>query len=119
MGVVYLAYDPQLDRQVALKVIATRLSEDPDLRRRFLEEGRLAARIDHPHIVPVYEAGEDGGVLYLAMQFIDGSDLRGILLREGPMPAERVTGIVDHVASALDAAHARGLVHSDVNTGNV
>jgi YVTN family beta-propeller protein len=119
MGVVYRANDLSLERPVALKLVAPELAEDELFRRRFLKEPRLAASLDHPNVVPIYEAGEHDGQLYLAMRFVDGSDMRTLLRREGGLPAERALDILAQVASALDAAHRRGLVHRDVKPANV
>ena len=119
MGVVYRATDLSLERPVALKLIAPELAEDEHFRRRFLEEPRLAASLDHPDVVPIYEAGEHDGQLYLAMRFVEGSDMRTLLRGEGGLPLERAMAILAQVASALDAAHRRGLVHRDVKPANV
>ena len=118
MGVVYLAEQVRLERQVALKVIAPELAADEAFRTRFERESRLAASIDHPNVVPVYEAGEADGLLYIAMRYVRGTDLKA-LLAEGPLDPRRATGIVSQVAAALDAAHASGLVHRDIKPGNV
>jgi YVTN family beta-propeller protein len=118
MGVVYRAYDLALERPVALKILAPELAEDEHFRERFLTESRLAASIDHPNIIPVYDAGEVAGELYIAMRYVDGSDLKK-LLADGPLPAERAIAVVSHVAGALDAAHERGLVHRDIKPSNV
>ena len=119
MGVVYRATDLSLQRPVALKLVAPELAGDELFRRRFLKEPRLAASLDHPNVVPIYEAGEHDGQLYLAMRFVDGSDMRTLLRREGGLPAERALDILAQVAGALDAAHRRGLVHRDVKPANV
>jgi YVTN family beta-propeller protein len=119
MGVVYRATDLRLERPVALKLVAPELAEDELFRRRFLREPRLAASLDHPNVVPIYEAGEHEGQLYLAMRFVEGSDLRTLLRREGGLPTERALDILGQVAGALDAAHRRGLVHRDVKPANV
>jgi streptogramin lyase len=118
MGVVYRATELALDRPVALKLIAPELAGDASFRERFLRESRLAASIDHPGILPVYAAGEADGELYLATRFVEGADL-GALVEDGPVPPERSLDLVGQVADALDAAHARGLVHRDVKPGNV
>jgi DNA-binding beta-propeller fold protein YncE len=119
MGVVYRATEVALERTVALKLIAPELANDEGFRDRFLRESRLAASLDHPAILPLYAAGEADGQLYIATRFVDGNDLRGLLARTGPLPAERTLTLVHQVADALDAAHARNLVHRDVKPGNV
>jgi ABC-type branched-subunit amino acid transport system substrate-binding protein/DNA-binding beta-propeller fold protein YncE len=119
MGVVYRATDLSLERPVALKLIAPELAQDERFRARFLREPRLAAALDHPSVVPIYEAGEHEGQLYLAMRYVEGSDLKTLLEREQPLSAERSVSILAQIADALDAAHRRGLVHRDVKPANV
>ncbi|OUC94981.1 serine/threonine-protein kinase [Streptomyces swartbergensis] len=119
MAVVYRARDLRLERTVALKLLAPELARNDTFRRRFTHESRAAAAIDHPHIVPVFEAGETDGVLYIAMRFVAGSDLRHLLDREGPLPPATAVRVAAQVASALDAAHDHGLVHRDVKPGNI
>ena len=119
MAVVYRATDMTLDRPVALKLVAPALARDPTYRARFEAECRLAASIDDPHVVPVYRAGEERGRLFLTMRFIEGSDLRSLLEREGRMEPRRSVDIVSQVCEGLQAAHERGLVHRDVKPGNV
>jgi WD40 repeat protein/tRNA A-37 threonylcarbamoyl transferase component Bud32 len=118
MGVVYLAEDRWLKRRVALKVLASRVADDRSFREYFLRESRLAASIDHPNIVPIYEAGTTNGLLYLAMRYVEGGDLK-LRLKSGPLDALDAIGIVTQVAGALEAAHERGLVHRDVKPSNV
>ncbi len=119
MAVVYRAYDARLDRHVALKILAPGLALDDAFRRRFIRESRAAAAVDHPNIIPVFEAGEASGVLFIAMRFVRGRDARTLLDRVGPLPPARAVDIISQVASALDAAHARGLVHRDVKPANM
>ncbi|MFE0698808.1 serine/threonine-protein kinase [Streptomyces sp. NPDC058872] len=119
MAVVYRARDLRLDRTVALKLLAPELARNDTFRKRFAHESRVAASIDHPHIVPVFEAGETEGVLYIAMRYVAGQDLVALLEREGPLPPAKTVRIAAQVASALDAAHAHDLVHRDVKPGNI
>ncbi|MGI5451961.1 serine/threonine-protein kinase [Streptomyces sp. CA-249302] len=119
MAVVYRALDLRLERTVALKLLAPELARNDTFRLRFTHESRAAAAIDHPHIVPVYEAGETDGVLYIAMRYVEGSDLRHLLDRRGPLAPSAALRIAAQVASALDAAHEHGLVHRDVKPGNI
>jgi serine/threonine protein kinase len=118
MGVVYLAEQRELGRKVALKLLPDELAQDADFRARFDRESKLAASIDHPNIIPLYEAGEIDGTAFLAMRFVDGVDLAS-RLADGPMEPTDAVGILAQVAGALDAAHGRGLVHRDVKPGNV
>ncbi|MFI2760381.1 serine/threonine-protein kinase [Streptomyces echinatus] len=119
MAVVYRAHDLRLDRTVALKLLAPELARNDTFRGRFIHESQVAASLDHPHIVPVFEAGEADGVLYIAMRYVSGSDLRHLLDERGPLPPADAVRIAAQVASALDAAHEHGLVHRDVKPGNI
>jgi len=119
MGVVYRAEQLRLGRKVALKLLAPELAENEGFRARFEHESRLAAALDHPNIVPLYEAGEAEGLLFISMRYVEGTDLRALLSRQGRLEPERALAIAGQVASALDAAHARGLVHRDVKPGNI
>ena len=119
MAVVFRARDERLNRPVALKILAPGLASDSEFRRRFIFESRAAAAVDDPHIIPVYEAGESDGVLFIAMRFVQGGDLRMVLDREGTLAPARAAGFISPVASALDAAHAAGLIHRDVKPGNI
>ena len=119
MGVVYRAAQISLERPVALKVISEALSDREGFRERFERESRLAASLDHPNIIPVYAAGEHDGVLFIVMRYVDGTDLRALLAAEGAFEPARAAGVVAQVASALDAAHERGLVHRDVKPANI
>jgi DNA-binding beta-propeller fold protein YncE len=118
MGVVYRARDLALDRDVALKLLAPRLADDSSFRERFLTESRVAASLEHPNVIPIHDAGEIDGQLYIAMRLVDGTDLKA-LLRDGPLEPPRAVRVLEQVAAALDAAHARGLVHRDVKPSNV
>jgi serine/threonine protein kinase/DNA-binding winged helix-turn-helix (wHTH) protein len=119
MSVVYLAEHDWLQRKVALKVLAPQLAEDERFRKRFVSESRLAASLDHPNVIPIYEAGAFGADLFIAMRFVEGSDLRTLLHEEGPLQPARAIGILRQVAAALDAAHEQGLVHRDIKPANV
>jgi serine/threonine-protein kinase len=119
MSVVYLAEDTRLRRRVALKLLAPELAEDTRFRERFLRESRLAASIDHPNVIPIYEAGETEGVLFIAMRFVEGTDLKALLEREGRLEPARALALLAQVAEALDVAHEQGLIHRDVKPGNM
>jgi serine/threonine protein kinase len=119
MAVVFRAHDEQLGRQVALKVMAPALAADDAFRQRFVRESRAAATVDDPHIIPVFEAGETDGVLFIAMRYVGGGDVGTLVRRHGPLSASRAAAIASPIASALDAAHHRGLVHRDVKPANM
>ena len=119
MGAVYLAEDESTQRAVALKFLAPELAHDERFRRRFLRETELAARLQHPNVVPILGSGEDAGTLYLAMAYVEGRDLRKLLRAEGQLDVERTLALLEQVAAALDSAHRAGLVHRDVKPANV
>ncbi|MDQ3607509.1 MAG: serine/threonine protein kinase, partial [Actinomycetota bacterium] len=119
MGVVYRARQESLQRTVAVKVISPALAGDAGFARRFEREARLAASIEHPSVVPIHAAGEEDGRLYLVMRFVDGTDLFNEVASHGPLAPQRVARLAGQLAGALDAAHARGLVHRDVKPANV
>jgi CheY-like chemotaxis protein len=119
MGVVFRATDVRLDRVVALKLITPAAGDDPLFRTRFEQECRLAAAIDHPHAVQIFHAGEEQGLLYLTMRYVDGPDLRRLLRDEGCFEPARAVALIDQIAGALDEAHRLGLVHRDVKPANV
>jgi serine/threonine protein kinase len=118
MSEVYRAENPRLGNMVALKLLASQLAEDELFRERFVRESRLAAALDHPNVLPVYDAGEVDGRSYIAMRYVNGPDLKS-LIEQGELPLERVVEIVRQVAGALDCAHGRGLLHRDVKPGNI
>jgi serine/threonine protein kinase len=120
MGVVYKARQQSLERDVALKVIRDEIASEPEYRERFLREARLAASVDHPNVVTVYDVRDEDGRLYLVMQWIDGIDLRQLLDGSGRLTPKRATAIGQQLAGALDAVHgASGLVHRDVKPANI
>ncbi|WP_245650260.1 serine/threonine-protein kinase, partial [Millisia brevis] len=120
MGTVYLAEHPRLPRRDALKVLAADLAEDPQFRARFQREAALAARLEHPHIVSVYDCGIEGDRLWIAMRYVDGIDAAELVGRSpGGIPIERAVGIIDGAARGLDAAHRRHLLHRDVKPANI
>lgn len=119
MGVVYRATQLALDRTVALKVIAAGLLEDQSVRARFVRESKVAASIDHPNVIPIYYAGEENGIAYIAMRYVAGDDGRSLVRREGPLAPERAAHITAQLGGALDAAHSAGLVHRDIKPANV
>jgi serine/threonine-protein kinase len=118
-GEVYEAEDTLVDRVVALKLLSAAMSHDPVFRKRLEREARSAGRLQEPHVVPIHDCGEINGVLYLDMRFIDGTDLRTVLARNGPLTPGRAVAIVRQIASALDAAHESGIMHRDVKPGNI
>jgi serine/threonine protein kinase len=119
MAVVYRAEDTRLGRKVALKLLAPALGEQEQFKLRFIQESRLAASLDHPNIIPIYEAGNADGVLFIAMRYVAGSDLKVALAGDSWLSPSRTLGLFDQIGDALDAAHALGLVHRDVKPANV
>lgn len=119
MGEVYRAYDTVRERMVALKLLRADVASDPSYRDRFRRESRIAARLQEPHVIPVHDFGEIEGVLYIDMRLVDGASVKDELRVHGVLPPARAVSIVAQVASALDAAHAHGLVHRDVKPENV
>jgi serine/threonine-protein kinase len=119
MGEVYEAEDTRKDRTVALKVLPATMSNDPVFRKRLQREAHSAGRLQEPHVVPIHDYGEIDGQLYVDMRYIDGTDLRKVLTRYGPLTPARAVAIVRQIASALDAAHESGLVHRDVKPENI
>ena len=118
MGEVWLAHDTEIDRVVALKMLLPHYAQDRTFKQRFRREARAAARLDDPHVVPIYDVGELDGRLYVTMRLINGRSLEN-LLHDGPLKPERAVGIVEDVAAALDAAHRVGLVHRDIKPSNI
>ena len=119
MSIVYRAEHIALERTVALKLLSPRLSDDEDFRERFQRESKVAASLEHPNIIPIYEAGGENGVFYIAMRYVDGADLKTRLKESGQLEAQQVVSFVAQVAAALEAAHARGLIHRDVKPANI
>jgi streptogramin lyase len=119
MSVVYLAHHEGLERKAALKLLAPELAENEAFRQRFIRESRMAAGLDHPNVIPVYDAGEADGLLYIAMRYVRGSDLKTLLAEQGALDLPDVVRVMDQLGAALDAAHAEGLVHRDVKPANV
>lgn len=119
MGAVYLAAQERLARKVAIKVLAPQYVHDDDFRARFLVESRLAASLDHPNVIPIFDAGEIEGLLYLAMRYVPGRSLHALLEERGTLPRGQVVAIVEQIGGALDGAHAAGLLHRDVKPANI
>jgi serine/threonine protein kinase len=120
MAVVYRAEDMRLGRKVALKLLTPQLADNEQFRQRFIQESRVAASLDHPNIVPIYEAGEADGQLYIAMRYVVGHDLKGLLADQGGrLPLEWALRLFGQIGDALDSAHRAGLVHRDVKPANI
>ena len=119
MSDVYRALDPELNRYVALKVLSPALGRNPEFTDRFIRESRSAAQLNHPHVVPIFEAGADGDTLFIAMQLVRGVDLKRYIETNGPLPLEQVLSVISQAAAALDHAHENGLLHRDVKPANL
>ncbi len=119
MATVDLAHDVELDRPVALKRLAENLARDEDLRRRFIREARLAARLAHPNVVRVFDVGSDDGRPFIAMEYVDGETLAELIARRGPLPAPEAAALAMQICAGLAAAHTAGLVHRDVKPQNL
>jgi predicted Ser/Thr protein kinase len=119
MGAVYVATHLRLGRRDALKVLMPELAEDAGFRERFIRESQLAASLEHPNIIPIYDADEEDGYLFIAMRYVAGSDLKGMIDRKGRLSPQEVLPIIEQAGAALDAAHAAGLVHRDVKPANI
>ena len=119
MGVVYRARDLHLDRVVALKVIAPEFADEPEFRQRFKRESQQAASIKHPNVISIYRAGEEGDLLFITMDYVEGTDLKTFIGVRGRLDPRLAASVVSQVAAGLEAAHARGLVHRDVKPANV
>ena len=119
MGVLYLALEPGLERRVALKLIAPEAAADEVFAKRFAEESRIAASIEHPNVVPIYAAGEEAGVPFIAMRYVAGADLAKRLARERRLEPAVAVELIAQIGNGLDAIHAAGLIHRDVKPANV
>ncbi len=119
MGEIYRAENPRLGTKVALKLLPRELAEGDLFRERFVRESRVAASLAHPNVVPIFDAGEEGGIFYIAMRFVEGLDLKALIAREGRLVPAQALALVAQAANALDAAHARSLVHRDVKPANI
>src|SRR5919205_437465 len=119
MGVIYRAAQIAPERTVALKVIAPGLAQDPEYRKRFQRESEIAASIEHPNVIPIYEAREHDDVLFIAMRWVEGTTLSALIAEQGRLHPLRAAELVGQIAAALDAAHGRGLVHRDIKPANV
>src|SRR3954471_21877071 len=119
MGVVYRATDRRVPRTVALKILNPSLGADPQYRERFRRESAVLSAAEHPHIVPMYGAGEIDGRLYLDMRYIDGMDLQSWLTTRGPIPPRRAASMIEGLADALDFVHSRGVLHRDIKPSNI
>jgi hypothetical protein len=119
MGEVYKAEHPRLGSKVALKLLAPELAQEELFRERFVRESRLAASLNHPNVIPIFDAGEEQGLPYIAMRYVAGPDLKSLIERDGPLPLERALAIVSQVGSALDCGHENALIHRDVKPGNI
>jgi serine/threonine protein kinase len=119
MGMVFLAEHVHLGRMVALKILPPDLARDESFRKRFVRESRLAAGIEHPNVIPVYDAGESESELFIAMKYVEGTDLRALLQQRGRLDPEHTLALLEPVGAALDTAHREGLVHRDVKPGNI
>jgi serine/threonine-protein kinase len=119
MSVVYQAEHPRLGNGIALKVLAAELAADDIFRTRFLAESRIAASMNHPHVIPIYDVGSSDGLLYIAMRRVSGTDLRQLIAKRGPLQPQTAVSLLSQAARALDAAHRMGLVHRDVKPENL
>src|SRR5690349_11627644 len=119
MGQVYRAHDTEIGRDVAIKVLPADLVGEPGYRERFRREAYTVARLNEPHIIPIYDTGEIDGRLFLAMPIVEGDDLQSLITRDERMSPHLAVKIIEQVAAALDAAHAAGLVHRDIKPSNV
>ncbi len=119
MSVVYQAENPRLRNLIALKVLAPELADDQLFRTRFREESQIAASLNHPHVIPIHDFGSSDGLLYIAMRYVSGTDLRHLIAEQGRLRPDAAVHLLGQAARALDAAHRRGLVHRDVKPGNL
>ncbi|MFH1944019.1 MAG: serine/threonine-protein kinase [Acidobacteriota bacterium] len=119
MGIVFRAYQPSLDREIAIKILPSNLVHDKELVQRFLREARSAAKLDHPNIVTIHDVGEHEGTYYLAMQLVEGKGLDQIIMERGPLQEDESLSILSQIADALGHAHGKGIIHRDVKSANI
>src|SRR2546430_1206007 len=119
MGEVYKAENPRLGTWLALKLLAQDLADNDQFRERFVRESRAAASLDHPHVIPIFDADESEGIPYIVMRYVEGSDLKTLMEEEGALSVDRALEILSGIADALDWAHASGMVHRDVKPANI
>lgn len=119
MATVFKAYQPKMDRYLALKVLNRHFSENPEFLSRFSQEARLIAQLEHPHILPVYDFGESDGYTFMAMRLVKGGSLSDLLKKKGQLELTDINRIITQVGEALNYAHEKGIIHRDLKPGNI